>query len=194
MEFVTTNTRQMHELLNDILTFSKVSGNDDFKFENVDLNELIAEIKNGLGILLHEKNGTIETTTLPVVLGPKVQLFLLFKNLIENGLKYNESPSAKIEISSSMSDGFFKFEVKDNGIGIDPRFHEQIFEMFKRLHSRDNYRGTGIGLATCKKIVSKYGGEIWIDSEEGQGCRVCFTFPIASGTVVNKGREYETLV
>lgn len=178
MHFVTTNTKQMYELLNDILNFSRITSSEESKYEKVDLNKLLEEVRSSLSTMLKEKKGAIQASKLPVLMGPKAQLFLIFKNLIENGIKYNESDKANINVDSLLlPDGFYQFKIKDNGIGIAKKYHDQIFEMFKRLNNRNNYNGSGIGLATCKKIISKYGGDIWIESQEGAGSSFYFTFP-----------------
>lgn len=190
MRFVTSNTKQMYFLLNDILTFSRIAESGNNKFETIDLNLLIEEIKNSLNTMLHEKNGRIQIKNLPIIIGPKVQLFLLFKNLIENGLKYNQSSEATVEIDSIKVNSFYQFSIKDNGIGIAPKYHEQIFEMFKRLNNRHSYMGSGIGLATCKKIISKYGGKIWLESEEGKGSCFFFTFPGKLPDVQNTSKSF----
>ena len=120
----------------------------------------------------------IKVSTLPSIYVDKTQIHQLFQNLIENGLKYNESEQASIEINSYKEEENFYFTIKNNGIGISEKFNQQIFEMFKRLHNRDTYQGTGIGLAICKKIIDTFEGEIWVDSVVGEGSTFHFTIPI----------------
>ena len=115
--------------------------------------------------------------TLPDIRGNRTQLFQLFQNLIGNALKYHSGQSPEIRVSGREEGDHFVFSVKDNGIGIKPIFFEKIFILFQRLHHKNEYSGTGIGLAICKKIVDKHGGKIWVESEPGKGS--CFSFSIS---------------
>jgi light-regulated signal transduction histidine kinase (bacteriophytochrome) len=108
-----------------------------------------------------------------------VHLEQLFQNLIGNAIKYRSEAPPQIEISARRSPQEWTFHVKDNGIGIDPQYAKQVFGIFKRLHSSESYSGTGIGLAICQKIVERYGGRIWVESELGKGATFCFTLPVA---------------
>ena len=177
MDFVVRNTRQLYGLVEDILTHSRVEANSRRTSEKVDLNLLLLDIRMGLNKTLEEKNAVIQVAELPPVKGYRSELFLLLKNLIENGLKYNESHQPTIKINCKIEEGQLQFSVADNGIGINPSYHDRIFEMFTRLNNRSKYQGSGIGLATCKKIVQKYDGEIWIESQEGKGSTFFFTLP-----------------
>lgn len=114
---------------------------------------------------------------LPVVEGDEVQLGLLFQNLLSNALKFRDSRPLQIHIAARRNGRQWIFAVHDNGIGIDSQYQEQIFEVFQRLHTRDTYPGTGIGLAICKKIVERHGGRIWVESEVGKGATFFFTLP-----------------
>jgi light-regulated signal transduction histidine kinase (bacteriophytochrome) len=98
-------------------------------------------------------------------------------NLIDNALKFNKSEIPTVEISCVDNGKVYQFQVKDNGIGIDKKYHDRIFNIFERLHTKEEYEGTGIGLTTCKKIVQQFGGKIWIESEEGKGSTFLFTIP-----------------
>ena len=177
MEFVTRNSRQMYELLEDMLAYSRITGIKIDDKEELDVNEVVQNIEYGLKVALEEKNAVIQASELPNVKAHKAHFYLVLKNLIENGLKYNVSSCPTIHIDYQANDQGYQFRVQDNGIGIDPEYHEQVFEMFKRLNNRNEYKGSGIGLATCKKILQKYGGEIWVDSAEGRGSTFYFTFP-----------------
>ena len=113
---------------------------------------------------------------MPTVTGDTYQLVNLFENILDNALKFTSLNSPPlISVSVTESDGKFIFEVKDNGIGIDNKFHKRIFAIFQRLHTRGEYEGTGIGLAVCKKIVERHGGEIWVESEPGNGSAFYFS-------------------
>ncbi len=177
MGFVVRNTRQLYGLVEDILTHSRVEANRRKTSEKVDLNLLLLDIRMGLNRTLEEKNAVVQAAELPPVLGYRSELFLLLKNLIENGLKYNESAQPTIKIDCKTKEEQLQFSVADNGIGIDPSYHDRIFEMFTRLNNRSKYQGYGIGLATCRKIVQKYKGEMWVESQEGQGSTFFFTLP-----------------
>lgn len=113
---------------------------------------------------------------LPVVSGNKTQLQQLFQNLITNGLKYQTADNKpSVHISVNDQGDYWQFAVKDNGIGIDPRYQKQIFDVFKRLHGRSEYSGSGIGLAICRKVIERHGGSIWVESELGRGATFYFT-------------------
>ena len=123
------------------------------------------------------ENAIIETGQLPIICADSGRIHQLFQNLIENGLKYNESLFKKIEVSCRCLPKRLEFRIKDNGIGIPLRYRDQIFDMFRRLHNQEKYRGSGIGLAICKKVVESYGGQISVTSEPGQGTAFFLSFP-----------------
>jgi light-regulated signal transduction histidine kinase (bacteriophytochrome) len=127
--------------------------------------------------MIQDKSAVIKSTALPKIKGNFAQFYLILKNLIENGIKYNESTSPTVEITWSPRGDQQRISVSDNGIGIDPKYHQKIFGMFKRLHNRNNYSGTGIGLAICYKIAKRLGGEISIDSTENKGSTFHLDFP-----------------
>lgn len=178
MAYVTRNTRQMYSLIEDVLNFSRIAALEIRGTKCVELNVLMIDVEASLSRMIQEKQARLEIVDpLPSIRAHKTHVLMLFKNLIENGLKYNESDTPLIRISHREEENFYRFFIEDNGIGIDPVYHEQIFEMFKRMNTREKYEGTGIGLATCKKIVTKYGGTIGLESEEGKGTTFIFTWP-----------------
>lgn len=181
ISFVAANAKQMHSLIEDVLEFSKVK-NRKMVLEPVDMNRVIEQIKHAVSATLQEKNAIIYCKKLPVVVGHYTQLFLLCKNLIENGIKYNQSAIPQVWISCELNAKDHIIKIRDNGIGIDQEFHHKIFEMFGRLHDREKYQGSGMGLAICKKILQRLGGDIWIESHPGQGSCFFFSLPRQAAT------------
>lgn len=174
IDFIVDGAGRMRELIQDLLVYSRVRRNVK-PFKEVNLNEVLEITINNLQNLIYEKNAQVTYEDLPIVKGDKSQLIQLFQNLISNGFKFNKSEIPKIYISVQEDDQKWKFCVKDNGIGIDPKFYEKIFILFKRLHKKTEYNGTGIGLAVCKKIVLRHGGKIWVNSEPNKGSEFYFT-------------------
>jgi len=115
---------------------------------------------------------------LPTVRADLLQLTQLFQNLLGNALKFRSEAPPKIHLDVRRDGEYWQFSVRDNGIGINPEFQDQIFDVFRRLHTHQQYEGTGIGLAICKKIVDRHGGRIWVESQPGQGATFCFTLPL----------------
>ncbi len=126
---------------------------------------------------MQETNGTINSEKLPLIKGNKTQILQLFQNLIGNAFKYKSEKTPVIDICCKEDNNSYKFAITDNGIGIEPKFFQKIFIIFQRLHKREQYSGTGIGLAICKKIVEKHGGKIWVTSAPGHGSTFYFTIP-----------------
>ena len=124
-----------------------------------------------------EKNAFIESAALPEVNGDAIQMIQLFQNLISNSIKFSQG-SPRIYISAKPNHDHYLISVKDEGIGIEPQYFDRIFQIFQRLHPRELYKGTGIGLAICKRIVERHGGKIWVESEPGKGSAFFFTIPI----------------
>lgn len=161
--------KQLHTLVNDIQEFQTLDI-EESAMEEFEVNSLIEEVQNSLSSFLKEKNATISCGELPKIKSSRAMLFVVFKNLIENGLKYNRSDQPKVEISAQYDTNKWLFNFKDNGIGISKQFYDEVFVMFKRLHNRSSFKGTGIGLALSQKIAKRLNGEISIvHSEEGVG-------------------------
>ncbi len=165
---------RMKTLIRDLLRYSKISFHDEEK-ELIDLNDLLGELKSVFADKFVDEGGLLEIGSLPKVVGQRTLYTQLFQNLIGNGLKYRRKAAPIIRIKAIDKGENWEFTVADNGIGIDQKFHDKIFVIFQRLHSRDEFSGTGIGLAICKKIVEKYGGTIWVDSAPGEGSEFHFT-------------------
>lgn len=177
IESAVNSVKSMNQLLNDVFHYATT----DFKnkvAEKTDLRDVIKAIKNDTGALLIERKAElIVDENLPHVFVNRTQAVHLFSNLVSNALKYNNHPQPRIEIKTGKVNGYAEFSVKDNGIGIQPEYHEKIFEIFKRLHTQSEYEGTGMGLAICKKIVESYGGKIKVESTPGAGSEFVFTLP-----------------
>jgi len=167
---------RMKELIDDLLLISRV-GRKHTETELVDLNKIIEEIRLDFESQLEERGGNIISDKLPIIKIQKVWFQQLFSNLISNGLKFNKSSDPKVWLSYEERLNEYVFSVRDNGIGIDKKYHEKIFNIFQRLHSQDEYPGTGAGLTICKKIVESLGGKIWVESKPGKGSTFYFTYP-----------------
>jgi signal transduction histidine kinase len=165
----------MKRLVDDLLTFSRVH-TEQREFMPVDVGAVVATVIHRLQAEL--PNAHITQSRLPAVRADAQQLDQLFQNLISNGLKYRrEGVTPHVHVSAERDGPIWRFAVADNGIGIEPQYHERIFVIFQRLHGRDTYEGTGIGLAVCKKIVERHGGQLWLESTPGDGSTFFFTLP-----------------
>lgn len=176
MSYVVDASNRMRDLIKGLLDFSRLG--HEGKSEAVDCQELVKEVLEDLQLAIQEADAQVQVGLLPVLMGHRMELKLLFQNLIGNALKFRkkEVPAA-INIGAKASKEGWEFAIADNGIGIDSMFHDKIFVIFQRLHSRKEYSGTGIGLAHCKKIVELHGGNIWVDSEPNEGTTFYFFFP-----------------
>ena len=167
---------RMQRLISDLLALSRVNTRDK-GFETTDFNEIMDKVVARLQSRIKQKNAGIVRARMPSAMADASQMETLFFNLVSNALKYNESQAPQVEIGWSESDSQYRFHVKDNGIGISPKFYDRIFIVFQRLHGRREYSGTGVGLTLCKKIVERHGGRIWVESEAGTGSTFFFTLP-----------------
>ncbi len=149
----------------------------------MDMNKVVETVKNNLHVAIQEAGAQVSIEPLPTVLADESQMTQVLQNLISNAIKFRGTEGPKVEVSARHRGHRWIIAVKDNGIGIDPKYHENIFKMFQRLHTRDKYPGTGIGLAISKKIVERHGGRIWVESEEGKGSTFFFTLPEAGGGI-----------
>jgi len=174
--YAVDGAERMKRLILDLLEYSRVNSSKT-ETEDVDINEVVKEVVFLYKNILQQTSGTINRGNLPVVKGNKTQILQLFQNIIGNSFKYKSELPPVINISFEPEKTFYKFSISDNGIGIDPRFFHKIFIIFQRLHNREQYSGTGIGLAICKKIIDKHGGKIWVSSAAGQGSTFYFTLP-----------------
>jgi len=173
--FAVDGAARMRQLILDLLEYSKV-GKTDIKVESIAVDQLLSEILTLNQRLLLEENVTIDIGEMPVITGTKSLIQQVFHNLILNAVKYRKSAVEPIvSISASEKDTHWQFAISDNGIGIESDYYDRIFVIFQRLHTKDEYSGTGIGLAICKKIVENHGGRIWVESALGEGSTFYFT-------------------
>lgn len=175
LNYALEGSKRMDALISDLLSMAKINAN--VTKVQIDLNEIMTVVKYNLDAQMREKNAMVATGNLPVVMADKTHMVQLFQNLISNAIKYNESKQPLVKITANICPGGYEFEVADNGIGISGKDRDRIFEMFQRLHGRDEYNGTGIGLAICKKIVDRLKGKIWIDDSEFGGSSFKFFIP-----------------
>ncbi|MDQ6672615.1 MAG: ATP-binding protein [Chloroflexota bacterium] len=175
--FAVDGARRMQELINDLLTYSRV-GTRALLLEAVDTNGLVDQMASDLAAAIAESKASVTRDNLPVVRGDPIQLHQLFQNLIANAIKFHRPDQAPhVHVSAGLEHGAWTFSVSDNGIGIEPRYLERIFVLFQRLHTRADYPGTGMGLAICKKIVERHGGQLGVSSAPGQGTEFHFALP-----------------
>ena len=175
IHFASDGARRMTVLIDDLLTYSTIEALGKVK-EKVDVEQLLTEVVALLSGVINEKNAIVVWGILPVITAPVMAMKLIFQNLISNAIKYQGIDTLPmVSITAMETDTHWQFEVKDNGIGIDDVNKENIFQLFKRLHSKEEYPGTGMGLATCKKIVELLGGLIMVKTAEGGGSIFIFT-------------------
>lgn len=169
LHFINDGADRARVMIRDVLLYSRLE-QDTTPLEAVDLNELCNNLKQTLSVNLRETQGEFTWSDLPSVQGVPSQLHQLLLNLVSNGLKFNRHRVPTVSITVEEDSPYWRLKIQDNGIGIKSDYHEKVFRIFERLNKREDYSGTGIGLAICKKIVERHHGEIWIESHEQQGC------------------------
>jgi len=180
--YAVDGARRMQELINDLLSYSRV-GTQGREFTAADCEAVLARTLTNLELAIQESGARVCHEPLPTVSADEVQLHQLFQNLIGNGIKYRREGPLEIHVTCKPEGSHWLFSVRDNGIGIEPQYHERIFTIFQRLHTREQYPGSGIGLAICKKIVERHGGKIWVESEPGKGSTFYFTLLATAGSL-----------
>lgn len=180
--FAVDGANRMQLLINDLLDYSRVMTRGR-SFEQVDTEEILGDVMKDMQISIRDNGVKITHDPLPVVMADGIQIASVFHNLISNSIKYRSDKPPEIHVDAKKEKDEWVFSVQDNGIGIDQKYRERIFIIFQRLHGRNEYPGTGIGLATSKRIVERHGGRIWVESEPGNGSVFKFTLPIHSETV-----------
>jgi PAS domain S-box-containing protein len=177
--FAVDGAARMKALITDLLTYSRVDGAEK-AFVEFDMQNALDKALANLSLKIEDSKALITHDNLPRIRADRVQIIQLFQNLIGNAIKFQRGRTPQIHISAEQKGSEWLFGVHDNGIGIAPEFLERIFVIFQRLHRREEYPGTGIGLAICKKVVERHGGQIWVESVLGEGTTFYFTLPIQS--------------
>ena len=176
VDFIAEGTKRMRELLADLLSFTEVGAEAQNTNEPIDLNTIFQNVVQNLQSAAEESQVVVTSDRLPTVRGQKAHFSQLFQNLIGNAIKYHGERLPRVHVSAAEHNAEWLFSVTDNGMGIDPDYHQQIFGVFKRLHGKA-IPGTGIGLAICQRVVERYGGRIWVESKLEQGSTFYFTLP-----------------
>ena len=173
---------QMQELLDDLLIYAR-AGTSELDFEPVDLDAVLVSVVLTLQPAIEESGAEIEMNPLPTVLADHTQMGQLLLNLLGNALKYRAEEKPRVRVwAERTDDSFWRLSIQDNGIGVDPLHSDAIFETFRRLHGSGEYPGTGVGLAICRRITRRHGGQIWLDAEPGRGSLFHLTLPALPGS------------
>jgi signal transduction histidine kinase len=192
LERIVNGVKRMKALVTDLLNYSRVSRSDEVEFEKVDLREVVAEALVNLQGSINDSDAEIYCGELPCVAGDQGQLVQVIQNLIGNALVYRGNLQPQITVEAAQKYKQWEISVRDNGIGIAPEHYERIFEIFKRLHNRSKYPGTGIGLAVCRKVVERHKGKIWVESHPGEGSVFRFTLPVFLEETSYEQRQLDT--
>lgn len=175
MTFAVDGVNRIQALISDLLQYSRVNRKGS-PFAQVDMNEVMKIVTAHLMNRISETGAQVTYDSMPTLMGDSFQLIRLIQNLTENAIKFKvPDRTPTVHVGAEDRGDYWKFSIKDNGIGIDDKFYTRIFVIFQRLHAREEYEGTGIGLAVCKKIVERHGGDIWVESEQGKGSTFFFT-------------------
>ena len=175
--YAVEGTKRMQQLINDLLAYSRVGTRGKLPLPT-SFEQVFREAMANLKIAVEESGVTVTHDKLPTVIADEMQMVQLFQNLISNAIKFRSHESPQIHVSARAEGNMWIFSVQDNGIGIDPQFFDRIFTIFQRLHGRNEYPGTGIGLTVSKKIVERHGGRIWLESEPGRRTTFYFSIPL----------------
>ena len=177
LQFIQDATSRMSELIKNLLDYNRLD--KDNVLTKIDCNLLVKDVEKDLSMNIKDAEATLIYDNLPTLLGYETPLRLLFQNLINNAIKFRKKDTKPlIEIKATPKDGEWLFSIRDNGIGISPKHKDKIFVIFQRLHNKDKYKGSGIGLAHCRKIVDLHQGQIWVDSMPDEGSTFYFTIKI----------------
>lgn len=175
VDFSITASSKMTALINDLLDYAKLD-KEEMEAEAINVSELIAEIISYHAAIFEDANSTLKFADLPQIKGVKTMLKIVLQNLLMNAVKFRKNTvPLKVDISVEDTSSVWVFQIKDNGIGIEKTYSEEIFKPFRSLHPQSVYKGSGLGLAACRKIVERHGGKIWVESTEGEGSNFYFT-------------------
>ncbi|QCJ47861.1 PAS domain-containing protein [Haloprofundus sp. MHR1] len=180
LEFAVDGADRMREMLDGLLKYSRINSRQN-PFETVDLDDVLADVRDDLAIKIEDSDAEIEAETLPHVYGDEGQLRQVFQNLLDNTIKYSGDKPPRVNVAAERNGTKWTISVSDEGIGIDPDDADRIFGVFQRLHGQSERDGTGIGLALCERIIERHDGDIWVESEPGEGATFSFTLPAAGG-------------
>lgn len=177
IDYAVDGVERMQALINDLLQYSRVS-TQKTKLTPINCSDIVDQVCRMLQKSIEENDAKITRNKLPTINGNATQLNQLFQNLITNAIKFRDKTNPSVRIEATQQNNEWLFSVRDNGIGIEPQYHNRVFELFQRLHVQSEYKGTGLGLAICKKIVELHGGKIWIEPNNGHGTVFNFTIPV----------------
>ncbi len=178
INFAVDGAKRLDKVIIDLLEYSRIA-NKEMMFSEVDFEEVMEQVNLNLNVIIYENNAEVTYEYLPKnIMADENQMIILFQNLVGNAIKYRSNEKPKIHISAQKEKKFFIFKVEDNGIGMDSKYLERIFTIFQRLHTHNEYEGSGIGLSIAQRIVHQHGGEIWAESQPGKGSTFFFTIKI----------------
>ena len=175
--YIVDGAARMDALIQDLLEYSRVSSRAK-PFGPTDMEVVMDHVRQNMAVMIRENGAEITTGPLPTVIADQSQMVQLLQNLVANAITYRKDEPPTLQVEAQERGQEWIFSVRDNGIGIDPAYFDKIFELFQRLHSREQYPGTGIGLAICRRIVERHGGRIWVESEQGKGSTFFFSIPV----------------
>jgi PAS domain S-box-containing protein len=181
IDFAVSGANRMRALIEDLLAYSRAGRGEEPR--PVDTGLVVADVLSSLAAAITDARAEVHVGPMPAVLGDRVAMAQLFQNLVANALKFRRGTGARVWVAAERDGSFWRFTVADDGIGIEPRHRERVFRMFQRLHDRDSFDGTGIGLAICRKIVERQGGQIWTTDRDGGGTEFHFTLPAVAPPV-----------
>ena len=193
--YIVGGATRMQTLITDLLSYSQVGKEEALSLTSLDLNETLSQTLVDMERTIQESQAAIAHDPLPTIVADPSQMAQLFQNLLSNALKFRGEGPPRVHITAEPKNDRWLFAFRDNGIGIEPQYAERVFVIFQRLHTREEYPGTGIGLAICKKIVENHNGRIWLESELGQGSTFYFTLPVRQngGDVIDEPLEQERI-
>ena len=175
--YAVDGSNRMQALIHDLLAYSRAGANGK-AYQEISSEKALLEALSNLRVSIQESGAVVTHDSLPTITTDDAQLVQVFQNLVGNAIKYRRAEVPRVHVSAAKNDGQeWNFSVQDNGLGIDPQYFDRIFVLFQRLHGREEFKGTGIGLAICKKIVERLGGRIWVESEPEKGSTFYFALP-----------------